>query len=79
MTTPTPASNHRPAVEVCAFKQRAMLIWPRLDHRRLAKCACDSQKIAAYVARRTNLSIEDIIAILEGGGRGESEASFYFG
>ena len=79
MPTPTPASNRRPAVEACVFKQRAMLMWPRLDHRRLAKCACDPQKIAAYVAHRTSLSIEVITAILEEGGRRESEPSYYFG
>ena len=79
MTTPAPASNKRSAVEACAYVQRAMLIWPRLDRRTLARCGCDPRKIAAYVARRTSLSVDAIAALLEESVRAESEPSFYFG
>lgn len=79
MTTPPPSLRQRPAVEACAFMQRAMLIWPRLDRRSLARCGCDPRRIAAYVARRTSLSVEVITAILEECGRPETEPSFYFG
>jgi hypothetical protein len=56
-----------------------MMIWPRLDRRALARCGCDSHRIAAYVARRTSLPIEVITAILEEGGPAESSWSLYFG
>jgi hypothetical protein len=79
MTTPAPASNKRSAVEACAFTKRAMLIWPRLDRRTLARCGCDLRRIAAYVARRTSLSVDAIAALLEESVRAESEPSFYFG
>jgi len=79
MTTPATAPGQRSAVEACAFTQRAMLIWPRLDRRILARCGCDARRIATYVARRTSLPVEVIIAILEAGGRAEREASFSLG
>jgi hypothetical protein len=79
MTTPVRAANQRSAVEACAFTQRAMFIWPRLDRRTLARCGCDLRRVAAYVARRTSLSVDAITAILEESVRAESEPSFYFG
>jgi len=79
MTTPAKAPGRRPAAETCAFTQRALLIWPRLDRRTLARCGCDARRIAAYVARRTSLPVEVITAILEAGGRGDRESSFSFG
>jgi hypothetical protein len=79
MITPPPSPRQRPTVEACAFMQRALLIWPRLDRRSLARCGCDPRRIAAYVARRTSLSVEVIAAILEECGRPDDEPSFYFG
>ena len=79
MTTPARAPGPRPAVQTCAFTQRAMLIWPRLDRRTLARCGCDPRRIAAYVARRTSLPVEVITAILVAGGRADREPSFSFG
>jgi hypothetical protein len=79
MAAPAPASNLRSAMEACAFTQRAMFIWPRLDRRTLARCGCDPRRIAAYVARRTSLSVDAITALLEESVRAESEPSFYFG
>jgi hypothetical protein len=66
-------------VDACAFTQRAMLIWPRLDRRVLARCGCDPRRIAAYVARRTSLPVEVITAILEDGQRAEREPAFSLG
>jgi hypothetical protein len=77
MTIVSPVANRRSSVTTCPFIQRAMLIWPRLDQRILARCGCDPRKIARYVARRTSLPIEAIIALLDQGGR--SEPTFYFG
>jgi hypothetical protein len=79
MTTPVPASNPRSAVEKCVFVQRAMFFWPRLDRRTLARCGCDPRKIAAYVARRTSLSVDAITELLEESVRADTEPSFYFG
>ncbi len=79
MTTPAKAPGRRPAAETCTFTQRALLIWPRLDRRTLARCGCDARRIAAYVARRTSLPVEVITAILEAGGRADREPSFFFG
>lgn len=71
MTAPATAPSQRSSVEACVFSQRAMLIWPRLDRRVLARCGHDPRRIAAYVARRTSLPVETITAILEDGGRAE--------
>lgn len=42
MITDTPSAIRVPIVENCAYMQRAILIWPRLDRRMLAKCGCDA-------------------------------------
>ncbi len=78
MTDPAPSPTRRSA-PACAFTQRAMLIWPRLDRRSLARCGCDSRRIAAYIARRTKLSVDAITAILEDSVRADREASYWFG
>lgn len=79
MTTMSPVANRRSSVSTCPFMQRAMLIWPRLDQRVLARCGCDARRIARYVARRTSLPIEAIIALLDQGDHRDSEPTFYFG
>jgi hypothetical protein len=44
--------------------QRALAIWPRLDHRALSRCGGDPKRIARLVARRTALPEEVIESIL---------------
>jgi hypothetical protein len=48
------------------FVRRALLIWPRLDRRRLRRIGEEPMKIARLVARRTNLSVETIQAMIVG-------------
>ncbi len=74
-----PHSHSSSALEACVFMRRALLMWPRLDRRKLARCGCDPQRIARLVARRTSLSIESITAILEQDERARNEPPFYFG
>jgi hypothetical protein len=50
----------------CAYSARALSIWPRLDRRALSRCACDPERIAGVVARRTSLPIEAILALILG-------------
>lgn len=57
---PTPAT---PAT--ASYATRALTLWPRLDRRALTRCAEDPVRIARLVARRTNLPLEAIRAILE--------------
>jgi hypothetical protein len=56
-----------------------MLMWRRLDRRSLERCGGDPRLIAAYVARRTCLSTDVIVAMLEGHMSVMGEPSFYFG
>lgn len=58
-----PASCVDPDVDVRA---RALMLWPRLDRRKLARTRGDPARIARLVERRTALSREAIIGILEG-------------
>jgi hypothetical protein len=62
-----------------AYGRAAMLIWPRLNQQALERCCGDPRLIAAYVARRTSLSTDVIVAMLEGKMSVASEPSFYFG
>jgi len=62
---------------VCDVSRRALLIWPRLDPRSLSRCGCDPARIARLVARRTNLPVDVITAILVKADR--AEPPFYFG
>jgi len=48
------------------FVTRALLLWPRLDRRRLRRIGDEPMKIARLVARRSDLSIETIRAMVSG-------------
>jgi hypothetical protein len=76
MTTAAPSVT-RDQVAVCDVSERALRIWPGLDPRSLARCGCDPDQIAVFVARETSLSIEVIAGILVPIDRGEPP--FYFG
>jgi hypothetical protein len=51
--------DRRPAITT-----RALSLWPRLDHRRLARAHGDPRKVARLVARRTILTEEAILSLL---------------
>jgi hypothetical protein len=46
------------------IERRALALWPRLDPRALRRCHHDPARIARLVARRTSLSFETIIGML---------------
>lgn len=56
-----PAPDPRPA-----YARRALAHWPRLDRARLRRAGSDPVRIARLVERRSTLSREEIVAILEG-------------
>ena len=65
-----PAGLHDPQIRSsrqqnwCAAQLRAMALWPRLDHRALARCGCDPARIALYVSHRTRMPVKAIETIL---------------
>jgi hypothetical protein len=67
------------AIERFDVTERALLMWPRLDRRKLAKCADDPSRIARLVATRTNLPTEVIVGILTQPDRREDESTYWFG
>ena len=71
-------SQHR-AASSGAYGRAAMIIWPRLSPRALGRCAGQPHLIAAYVAHRTSLSTDVILAMLEQRLCAADEPSFYFG
>jgi hypothetical protein len=77
LTTGSP--SRRPSASLGCCESEALLIWPRLSRRALARCGGDTARIAAYVAHRTCLSTDVIIAMLEERMRLSQEASNYFG
>jgi hypothetical protein len=50
--------------DLCPAAVRAMSIWPRLERRALARCGCDTTRIAIYVSRRTKTPVRSIEALL---------------
>ena len=48
------------------YQQRALVMWPGLDRRRLRRTQGDPWKIAQLVASRTSLSMEAIFFLLMG-------------
>ena len=51
--------------QLCPAAQRALMIWPRLDRRQLARCGCDTARIAGFVSRRTRMPVRSIEALLD--------------
>ena len=47
-------------------RARALAVWPRLDRKKLTRTCGDPRRVARLVARRTALSPEAILGILEG-------------
>jgi hypothetical protein len=48
----------------CRAQLRAMALWPRLDHRALARCGCDPARLATYISHRTRMPLKAIETIL---------------
>lgn len=61
---PEPRPVTARAQDLCPAALRAMVIWPRLDRRALARCGCDSARIANYVSRRTRMPARSIETLL---------------
>ena len=70
-----PAAIHPPYV----MNARALALWPRLDRRKLNRCAGDPRRMAALIARRTTLSRAAIVSMLLGTMVDESEIETWFG
>ncbi len=78
LTTMSTAAAFRSG-DPSALMQYAMFVWPRLDRRVLSRYGTDAGRIAAYVARRTSLPVEDITAMLQAHVGADSDMRFYFG
>lgn len=58
--------NSRPSVLTVDVRSRALAMWPGLDRRKLTRTCGDPKRVASLIERRTTLSRESIIRILEG-------------
>ena len=67
------------ALQECTYADRAIAIWPYLDASDLQGLGCDSGRIAAYVAVRTNLSVDEARDMLARSSGAESEMLLFFG
>ena len=67
-----------PSRALAETTRRALLRWPRLDLRALARCAGDAACIASLVSRRTNLPPDVIRTILVSTESG-TDREFWFG
>jgi len=59
--------------------ERALAVWPRLDRRKLRRCAGDPTRIVDLISQRTSLPREAILALLLGTRVSRSEADQWFG
>jgi hypothetical protein len=46
------------------IEQRAMMMWPRLNHKAVRRCCGDPARIAALIAHRTTMTREEIEAMI---------------
>ena len=58
------------------LEERALMMWPRLDRRALARCNGDVARITRLVSKRTALPPQSIRAILLGHGKDDEELWF---
>ncbi len=49
---------------ICPAVLRAMAIWPRLDRRAMARCGCDTARLARYISHRTRMPASSIETLL---------------
>ncbi len=63
----------------CAFNTRALVLWPGIDRRALARCGCDPRRIANLIQRRTTLPREAILSLLTDSPVSDLEVSLWFG
>ncbi len=62
-----------------SIDRRALVLWPRLDRRALARCRHDLDSIARLVSHRTNLPIEAIRGLLAVPSISSEEGEHWFG
>lgn len=58
------AKRERLTGQLGAHAARALAYWPRLDRHALRRTGDDPRKIARLVARRTTMSLDEILAVL---------------
>ena len=46
------------------YYERALALWPRLDHPHPAWIRHDPHRLAGVIARRTNMSVDSILTLL---------------
>lgn len=61
------------------IEERAMALWPRLDRRKVRRCAGDARCIVRVVSRRTALPTEAILRLLRQPPVGDEEGRIWFG
>lgn len=61
------------------LEERAMALWPRLDRRKVRRCAGDAACIVRVVARRTTLPTEAILRLLRQPPVGDEDGRIWFG
>lgn len=61
------------------LEQRALALWPRLDRRKVRRCAGDARCIVRVVSRRTALPADAIWRILLLPAVTEDEGRIWFG
>jgi hypothetical protein len=62
-----------------AVDRRALMLWPRLNRRALSRCRHDPDRIARLVARRTNLDLTTIRALLTIPAVSNEDVALWFG
>jgi hypothetical protein len=55
------------SAERASYLERALVLWPRLDRRALRRRDHDPRRMAGFIARRTSLPLESIVAMLTAG------------
>ena len=58
------AKTAPPLQDTPDYCARALALWPRIEHERLARVRHDPDRIAALISRRTNLSHTAILELL---------------
>ncbi len=76
-TVPQTGRASRPRV-LAETARRALLLWPRLERRALARCAGDPACIANHVSRRTSLPPHIVRAMISPG-LTDADGEFWFG
>ena len=74
-----PSNGGTDPARMSRLEQRALVLWPRLDHRAVRRCAGDARCIVRIVARRTTLPADAIRRLLLVPPVSELEVATWFG